>query len=332
MRLDGPRGEGAPHGRLCRDELGRFEADLSDAPLLVACTQEAPLFDEIATAAGADVRYTNIRERAGWTDQPGDPNPKIAALLAEAAVDPHRPRLREIVSEGHVLVVGSGQGALDAAAALATRMPAVTLLLLDPTDVLLPATIPFPILAGTPRGASGALGGFSVSVEEMARLDPTSRRVPVFRGVSKQPTSLKVDVIVDLAGAAPLVTGPHKRDGYLRADPRDPAAVATALLEATELVGAFEKPIYVDYDAAICAHARNRIVGCTNCLDACPAGAIESAGDGVAIDTLVCAGCGSCASHCPTGAVGYAAPPRDDLNMRIRSMLDAYVATAFSIS
>ena len=63
----------------------------------------------------------------------------------------------------------------------------------------------------------------------------------------------------------------------------------------SDLVGEFEKPRYVAYDAGICAHARSHKVGCTNCLEVCPTGAITPDGDHVAIDPAICGGCGNCA-------------------------------------
>ena len=36
------------------------------------------------------------------------------------------------------------------------------------------------------------------------------------------------------------------------------------------MVGEFEKPRYINFDASLCTHARSGLVGCKNCLDACP--------------------------------------------------------------
>ena len=326
MPLDGARLGTSMHTDLCRSQLGAFEAALAGGAPLVACTQEAALFEEVAEAAGTSVVVTNIRERAGWSDHGGDVHPKVSALLAEARMPAVPPRLLSIVSAGHALVVGRDQAALDAAMELSARMPAVSLVLLEGADVLLPPTIPFPILRADRLALSGTLGAFTLRLEAPARMDPSSRRAPLFGDPAPEPLTLEGDVVLDLSGDAPLVTGPHKRDGYERADPGSASAVAAALLRAVDFQGEFEKPIYVDYDASICAHSRNRITGCTKCLDACPAGAIAPDGDGVAINALVCAGCGSCAAHCPTGAVSYAAPPRHDLSGRITAMLGAYRA------
>src|SRR3954471_22700025 len=75
---------------LCRTGLDRFTAALESAskPLIVACTQEAPLFDELRedSAPDASITFVNIRERAGWSDQAAESHPKIAALIAEATL------------------------------------------------------------------------------------------------------------------------------------------------------------------------------------------------------------------------------------------------------
>ena len=97
MRVDGDalaKACGMRAGRvstaLCRAQIGAFEAaSAGEQPLLVACTQEAPLFTEARAALGRDVdlHFTNIRERAGWSEGRPTALPKIAALLAEAALD-----------------------------------------------------------------------------------------------------------------------------------------------------------------------------------------------------------------------------------------------------
>jgi ferredoxin len=132
------------------------------------------------------------------------------------------------------------------------------------------------------------------------------------------------DLVVDLSGGAPLFPAADLRDGYLRADPADPAAVLGAVLKARDLVGGFDKPRYITFTEDLCAHSRSKIVGCRRCLDLCPAGAITPAGNHVAIDPNVCAGCGQCAAVCPTGAASYALPPADTLLRKLRALLTTY--------
>jgi ferredoxin len=117
------------------------------------------------------------------------------------------------------------------------------------------------------------------------------------------------------------------RDGYLRANPGNPAAMLQAVLGARDLIGTFEKPRYIAFDATLCAHSVSEVVGCTRCLGLCPTNAITPAGDHVTIDANICAGCGQCASACPTGAASYALPPEDALMRRLRAMLDGRIGT-----
>jgi ferredoxin len=97
-----------------------------------------------------------------------------------------------------------------------------------------------------------------------------------------------------------------------------------AALAAAELVGEFEKPKFFEYRQNICAHKRNEIVGCTQCIDVCSALAIRSRGDGVQVEPHLCVGCGACATACPSGAMTYAYPDPPSVGTRVRAALSAY--------
>ncbi|MCL4765228.1 MAG: 4Fe-4S dicluster domain-containing protein [Hyphomicrobiaceae bacterium] len=322
LGLEGPL---AVHRELCRSESASFEAALAAGPVHVACTQEAPLFRDIAEDKGlgdVPMRFTNIRERAGWCEAKPAALPKMAALLAEAAHEAEPAGLITLKSEGVCLVYGAGQAALDAAHELSPRL-SVSVLLTDAADAIPPSVVDVPIHRGRIRRASGHLGAFEIEVDGYAPMLPSSRTALEFV-LARDGAMSKCDVILDLSGGRPLFPGGGRRDGYVHADPADPAAVARAMFKASDLVGEFEKPRYVVFDAGLCAHARSQKVGCTNCLDGCPTGAISPAGDHVAVDPGICGGCGTCSAVCPTGAVSYSFPGREDLVTRVRVLLQAY--------
>ena len=85
------------------------------------------------------------------------------------------------------------------------------------------------------------------------------------------------------------------------------------------MVGDFEKPKYFRYKERLCAHSRNRQVGCTACIDICSARAIASAGDRVSVNPYLCAGCGACTTVCPSGALAYAYPGAPYTGERLRT-------------
>jgi ferredoxin len=333
MTLDGKRlakacaAAEAPfvNSQLCRAQLENFRAAVAAGrPLLVACTQEQPLFDEVLRETGLETQaaYVNIRERAGWSVEGPEALPKIAALLAEAAVEiPPAPSV-SLKSEGICLVYGSDEAALAAAQQLGSRL-AVTLLLTKPGEITPPQRMEVPVSRGTIVAARGHLGAFELTIDDYAPSLPSSRGMLTFEP-SRNGASSRCDLILDLSGAAPLFSAHARREGYLRPDPRNPAAVQRALFDLVDLVGEFEKPRYVAFDPALCAHSRSRKIGCTRCLDVCPASAIRPDGDVVAIDPYLCGGCGACHSVCPTGAAAYTMPPSRSLGERLRTLLGAY--------
>jgi ferredoxin len=310
---------------LCRAEIDRFRAlSKQEGPLMVACTQEIALFDEVAGNDGrtSAITYANIREHAGWSRDAASAGPKMIALLAAAAeVMPSVPMV-SIESEGVVLIYGRDEQAIEAGNLLKDNLD-VTVLLRAPGEVAAPANTEFPVAKGTIRSAKGCLGSFELLVDDFATPAPSSRRSLAF-GASRNGAQSQCDVILDLSGGAPLFSAFDLRDGYLRADPSDPVAVLKGVLRARDLVGTFEKPRYITFDNDLCAHSRSRIVGCKRCLDLCPTGAIVPAGNHVAIDAHICAGCGQCAAVCPTGAASYAMPPTDTLQRKLRALLTTY--------
>jgi ferredoxin len=309
--------------QLCRAEIERFRTAASGkAPITVGCTQEAPLFSEAAGEGTAAIVFVNLRETAGWSSDAKKSGPKMAALLAAAAEPMPEIPFVSLTSEGVTLIYGRDERAIEAANLLKDHLD-ITVLITRPGALIPPRVTDFPVVKGTIRSAKGHLGAFELLVDDYATPLPSSRGALKF-GPGRDGAVSRCDLVLDLSGGAPLFLAADLRDGYLRADPNDPAAVLRAVLKIRDLVGSFDKPRYVTFTEDLCAHSRSKIVGCRRCLDLCPTGAITPAGDHVAIDAQVCAGCGQCAAVCPTGAASYALPPADALMRRLRLLLATY--------
>lgn len=310
------------HSALCTTQINAAADQISGGEAVICCAQEQRLFEALAAEIDAPPPATlDLRDRAGWSDDPAPKLPKMAALVAEAKLPAAADKVIDVHSEGVCLIIGAGEAAIGAAEALKSYL-GVTLLLTGADD--LPEARGFDVVRGRLRHAQGALGQFNVVI------DALQQRAPEGRGASqlsepKDGGRSECDIILDLTGDTPLFPAPEKREGYLRADPRHAPSVAAAVLEASHLVGTFEKPLYIKAEPILCAHSRASQSGCSRCLDACPTGAIQPNGDHVLVDPMICAGCGACSSLCPSGAITYDAPPVDYMMRRVQTLAKAYL-------
>ncbi|SDX84385.1 4Fe-4S binding protein [Citreimonas salinaria] len=311
-----------PCTALCTRQIDLAAAALTEGDAVFCCTQEARTFDALAEELGVDpAPVLDLRDRAGWTEDTRSNVPKMSALIAESLLPPAAEKSLDVVSEGLCLVIGRAEVALPAAEQLSDHL-SVTVLLAEGDEI--PDTRAYDVITGRLRRATGALGQFEVAIDALRQIEPGGRggfalTEPKDGGVSQ------CDVIVDLRGDVPLFPAHDKREGYLRADPAHPPAVAAAILAASHLVGTFEKPLYVRTEPLLCAHSRAEQTGCTRCLDLCPTGAIVPNGEHVTVDPMICAGCGACSAVCPSGAISYDAPPVDLVFRRVQTLAKAYL-------
>ncbi|MDU8942056.1 4Fe-4S binding protein [Ovoidimarina sediminis] len=313
------------HTGLCTRELDLAAEALRGGDVIVACQQEADTFEALAEEVGANTPLTvDIRDRAGWSDEGARATPKIAALVAAAILERQPEKTIDVSSEGLCLVVGAEDVALPLAERLSETL-SVTCLLPEPADILPGTQRNFDVIAGRLKSATGSFGAFKVTIDAYQGARPGGRG-PLSFSEPMNGASSQCDIIVDVSGGAALFPAPEKRDGYLRADPGDPAAVARVGSEASGLVGTFEKTLHVAVEPTLCAHSRAEQTGCTRCLDLCPTGAISPAGDHVEIDPMICAGCGACSSVCPSGAVSFDAPAVADTFRALRLMAERFIA------
>jgi len=170
--------------QLCGCDSDRFvEAVRGADTVVVGCTQERALFEELAHEQGgaggnsAPVRFVNLRETGGWSSQAYASLPKMAALLADAALPAQEPvPAVGYVSEGRVLIVGPAVMALQRAEQLQQAQDelSITVLLTDSSDqgnASLPAVRRYNVFSGTQPKLSGWLGAFKAEWRQQNPID-----------------------------------------------------------------------------------------------------------------------------------------------------------------
>ena len=310
--------DGVPqvHTELCRRHLAAFEAAVKNGTdLVVACTQEAPLFDELheGLEGKGGIQFVNIRETAGWSAESKQAMPKIAALLALADVpEPEPVPLVSYQSAGELLVTGPGARVLPWAEQLADQF-GVSALITDTEQTELPTARRYPLWTGSAVALNGYLGAFEARWEQANPIDlevctrcnacihacpeqaidysyqidldkcKDHRQCVKVCGTVKaidferaeRGRTERFDLVLDLHDR-PLLDMPQPPQGYF-APSNDALALVRAVRELSQMAsGEFEKPKYFEYKEKICAHGRSEITGCTKCIDVCSTRAISS--------------------------------------------------------
>jgi ferredoxin len=167
------------HSALCRREAGAFQKAIqSGDDVVVACTQEKRLFLEVGQqtpGVTSVIKFVNIRETGGWSQDASQASPKIAALLAAA----HLPDAEPVAtvtykSAGRLLIVGALDQAEQVAALLADTLD-VTIFAQGVSSAPQPGfpgqERQYPVISGGGLSLKGWLGTFEAKWQKNNPID-----------------------------------------------------------------------------------------------------------------------------------------------------------------
>ena len=276
-------------------------------------------FESLDGVVTADMRHQT--ERLGNNIGEGvparkGPHAKAGATeeKAEGAVATPAPLI--IISRGRTLIIDKDrERAIACAKTLGEKKLTCSILVTNGSgpDTLSRGPGHLSLLHADSASVCGAFGGFEATVSVKGE------RMPLAKHFGDEAAAF--DLVVDLQPVHSF-EGTCLPIGYYSPLP-DSAALDEALAEMAEMRGRFEKPQFTDLQKARCFHGRSRARDCRRCVEVCPAGAVRSVDGAISIDHYLCQGCGGCALVCPAEAITMTQLSRDEMLVRLQSLLQA---------
>ncbi|SEH16416.1 Coenzyme F420-reducing hydrogenase, delta subunit [Natronorubrum sediminis] len=338
---------------LCQDKLDAFETVIDEYELdeMTVTCPEAKAQEKITAAAEnqglypESVQFVDQREGAGWVHDEQTATAKTARLVNAAQAGSQTeslPRSSIHRAEYDVVVVGDP----DAAAAIADSAD-VTLLAngkeLAGTDADLENV---DVERGRVVDVDGTYSEFEITVRARVTDDCISCMKCVHEGPDGMVTRYPVDIdpdapvgewvnvcptdAIEMGGVertfeCDQVIYPGGDDGTIGGQRGFHTTVDAATIDEVErLLGGFEVRDFLDLEMDVCASGTAGEMGCNECVEACPHGAVERAAiDEVEFHLDSCQNCGACTSACPTGATSLDEPSNERIAREVEALLSS---------